>query len=425
MGGYGYGLGRMNRVTLIAGTYQPNRCGVAHYTDRLRVALDKQGVQSIVLTTHDAAQSAYDSTVRGVVRGWGFSDLMPLVQAIQATPTDILHIQHAAGTYGFERAIFLLPLLLQMMGWRKPIVTTVHEYGWWEWQPGFIPPQVLEWLKNWGQHRGWWDREDGFLLTFSDAIITTNSEAEKMIHTRLPWLNQRVFRIPIAANVEVAPIEREKARQVLRQTCNWSDDAQVIAFFGFLHPVKGLETLLSAFKQVVSVQSQARLLLVGGVESLALRGEHATNYWNKLHALVTELGLEQIVHLTGYLSADVASRYLAGADVGVLPFNHGITLKSGSLLTLMAHGLPVITTRHEPPESDLADDRIVRLVTPRDVQGLATAIVELLADSAARSRLGEGSRAFVQGFAWNAIAQAHLKIYQSVVERPKIAYPIC
>ena len=388
MGGYGYGFGRMSRVILIAGTYQPNRCGVAHYTDRLRVALDKQGVQTVVLTSHEATQSACDSTVRSVVRSWGFSDLMPLVQAIRATPTDILHIQHAAGTYGFERAIFVLPLLLKMMGWRKPIVTTVHEYGWWEWQPGFIPPQLLEWLETWGQRRGWWDREDGFLLTLSDAIITTNGEAEKVIHTRLPWLDKRVSRIPIAANVEVVPIEREEARQVLRQTCNWSNDTQVIAFFGFLHPVKGLETLLSAFQQVVSVQPRARLLLVGGVKSLALRGEHATHYWNKLHTLVIELGLEQTVHLTGYVSADVASRYLAGADVGVLPFNHGITLKSGSLLTLMAHGLPVIATRHEPPDSDLADDRIVRLVTPRDVDGLATAIVELLSDSAARSRLG-------------------------------------
>ncbi|HEY9667969.1 MAG TPA: glycosyltransferase [Coleofasciculaceae cyanobacterium] len=410
----------MIQVTLVAGTYQPMRCGVAHYTECLRTALDKQGVPSVILTTHDAAQTACDSRVVGVVRSWGFSELMPLVQAIQATPTDILHIQHAAGTYGFERAIFLLPLLLKLMGWRKPIVTTVHEYGWWEWQPNFIPPQFLEWLKMWGQRRGWWDREDGFLLTHSDAIITTNSDAEKVIHTRLPRLDDRVYRIPIAANVEVASIDKSVARQVLRQTCNWPVDAQIVSFFGFLHPVKGLETLLSAFKQVLSAQPQARLLLVGGVESLALRGEHATNYWNKLYALVSELGLETMVHLTGYLPADVASRYLAGADVGVLPFNHGITLKSGSLLTLMAHGLPVITTRRNPPDCDLADENLVRLVNPRDVEDLATALRKLLADSAARSCLVDAGRAFVGRFAWDAIAKSHLEVYQTVFEQLKI-----
>lgn len=411
----------MIRVTIIAGTYQPNQCGVAHYTDRLRFALDQLGVQSVVLTTRDAAQAACNPGVKGVVRDWSLSDLIPLVQAIRVTPTDILHIHHAAGTYGFKRAIFLLPLLLKMMGWRKPIVTTVHEYGWWEWQPSFIPPRLWEWLKTWGQCRGWWDREDGFLLTLSDAMITTNSDAEKVVHTRLPGLDQRVYRIPIAANVEVAPVERVVARQMLCQTCNWSNDAEVIAFFGFLHPVKGLETLLSAFKQILSVQPKARLLLVGGVESLALRGEQATSYWDKLHALVAELGLEKMVYLTGYLSADTASCYLAGADIGVLPFNHGITLKSGSLLTLMAHGLPVVATRHNPLDRDLADEHLIRLVAPRNVEGLATALMELLADSATRSRLGDAGRVFVQGFTWDAIAQAHLKIYHSVVKQPETA----
>jgi len=144
---------------------------------------------------------------------------------------------------------------------------------------------------------------------------------------------------------------------------------------------------------------------------LALRDEDATRYWNKLHTLVAELGLEKIVHLTGYLPADVASRYLAGADIGILPFNHGITLKSGSLLTLLAHGLPVITTCHDPPEPELADKHIVRLVAPRDVDGLATALIELLSDSLARSRLSEAGSAFIGRFSWDAIAQTHLKVY--------------
>lgn len=79
-----------------------------------------------------------------------------------------------------------MPLILRTFGYRQPIVTTVHEYGWWEWQPKGIPPELLEWLKQWGQQRQWWDREDGFLLTGSQAIITTNVEAESAICDRLP-----------------------------------------------------------------------------------------------------------------------------------------------------------------------------------------------------------------------------------------------
>lgn len=409
------------QVTFIAGTYKPLHCGVAHYTDRLRIALTQAGVQSVVLTTHDAAATTNNPSIIGITSTWKVPDLLPLVRYVVRLQgrsphlsTDILHIQHAAGTYGFERAVFLLPLLLRLSGWHKPIVTTVHEYGWWEWQPNFVPSRFLEWLKMEGQQRGWWDREDGFLLTCSDAIITTNSDAERVIHERLPGLGDRLYRIPIAANIEVAPIQQEAAQQALRQTCNWPTDTDVIAFFGFLHPVKGLETLLSAFKQLTATKPRARLLVIGGIESLALRGEQATQYYHKLHTLISELGLGHRVHLTGYLPADDASRYLAGTDVGVLPFNPGVTLKSGSLLAMLAHGLPVVATHADPPDPDLTAQPIVRLVAPRDAARLAAALIDLLDDAKLRLQLGAAGRAFVQQLTWNAIAQAHLQVYQRV-----------
>lgn len=400
-------------IALIAGTYQPERCGVADYTVRLRDVLDKLGIQSVVLTTYPAAAVANERTVKGVVHNWQFGDLLSLVRAIHNSGADILHIQHAAGTYDFERAIFLLPLLLKVTGWGGKIVTTVHEYGWWEWQPKNIPPQLVEWLKMWGQKRSWWDREDGFLLTLSDALVTTNVDAEKVIQARLPKLSQRVYSIAIAPNVEVAPIERNTARQILREKCNWNQSALVIAFFGFLHPVKGLETLLPAFKQVLATQPQARLLLIGGVESLALGGEDAKKYWDKLHTLVAQLNLSQVVHLTGYVSAETASHYLAGADIGVLPFNHGVTLKSGSLLALLAHELPVIATQHN---TSLPDKLPIELVPPRDIEALAANLLDLLTNSERRMQMSADSRVFMQNFSWQSIAKAHFDIYQSLLK---------
>ena len=400
----------MIQIALIAGTYQPQSCGVAHYTARLRDVLSEDGIKSTVLTTY-AAVLATDTSVQGVVKNWRFSDLVNLVQAVHASGADILHIQHAAGTYGFERAIFLLPLLLKITKWHGKIVTTVHEYGWWEWQPRRVPPQLIEWLKMFGQRRHWWDREDGFLLTLSDAIVTTNAEAEAAIHTRLSALTDRLYSIPIAANVEVATTNREMARQILHEW-NWPTDAVVIVFFGFLHPVKGLETLLPAFKQVLATQPRSRLLLVGGVESLALRGEYAKRYWDKLHALVAELDLTETVHLTGYVSAETASQYLTAADIGVLPFNHGITLKSGSLLALLAHGLPVVATQHT---MSLPEGHPVQLIPARDVNALVTTLQELLNDLSKCADLGDAGRVFIEDFNWAKIGRSHLDIYQKVL----------
>ncbi|MEP0917388.1 glycosyltransferase [Leptolyngbya sp. DQ-M1] len=394
----------MPKVALIAGTYLPDRCGVAHYTARLRSELS---INTIVLTTTEAAKLANDPSVLGVVEDWNLQNLPALVQAVHQTQADLLHIQHAAGTYGFDRAIFLLPIVLRATGWHKPIITTAHEYGWWEWQPKWIPSALLESLKQWGQQQQWWDREDGFLLTQSAAIITTNAEAEKVIVDRLP--DAKVHRIPIGANIDVTACKT--ARQKLLENCGWSEDVTAIAFFGFLHPVKGLETLLKAFQIVVQQQSQARLILIGGVESLALRGAEAKQYWNKLESMISELQLNDRVHMTGYVPGEVASVYLSGADIGVLPFNHGVTLKSGSLLALMAHQLPVIATR----STDSTLTSLVKQIPSRNSDALIHALLELIEDSSERFRLAQQGYQFVHQFNWKTIAEAHLAIYRSVL----------
>ncbi len=411
----------MRRVAMVAGTYSPERCGVAHYTARLRGALDERGVSSVVLTTRDAARGLEDPRVKGVVGGWGMRDLPALVRTVRRERPDVIHVQHAAGTYGFKRAVFFLPPLLRAAGCRAPLVTTVHEYGWWEWEPRGVPPGAVEALKTWGQRRGVWDREDGFLLTGSDALLTTNTHAEAAIADRLPWLISRLRRVPLVANVDIVPVSPEAARDEARSRYGWPLDAEVISYFGFLHPVKGIETLLEAHRRVLQSQPRARLLLIGGVESLAL-GDEATWYWNKLHALIKKLGLDGTVAMTGYVPEEDASLLLSGTDIGVLPFNEGVTLKSGTLLTMLTHGLPVVATRPDPLEPDLVDGRIVRLVERRDAAGLASTFSELLADARQRKRLGEAGRVYTRDLSWPAIAQRHQEVYEAVMQERRSAH---
>jgi glycosyltransferase involved in cell wall biosynthesis len=405
----------VKRVVMVAGTYLPERCGVGHYVQRLRSALDERGVSSLVLTTKEAARDSKDQRVKGVVRGWGLPDLPVLVRSLRRAKPDVIHVQHAAGAYGFKRAVFFLPPLLRAAGCRAPLVTTVHEYGWWEWEPRGVPPGVIEALKIWGQRCGVWDREDGFLLTGSDVLLTTNIHAESSITERLPWLSSRMQRVPLVANVDTASVGRDEARDEARSRYGWPPDAEIAAYFGFLHPVKGIENLLKAHKEVLKRHPKARLLLIGGAESLAL-GNEADWYWNKLQTLARELGLDGTVKMTGYVTEEEASRLLSGADVGVLPFNEGVTLKSGTLLALFAHGLPVVATRPDPPEPDLVNGRLVRLVERRDVAGMSAVLSELLADAPQRARLGEAGRIYTRNLSWSAIAERHEQVYEAVLK---------
>lgn len=407
----------MPRIAFIAGTYHPQRCGVAHYTAHLQQCLHERGFETVVLTTRAAAESVGESGVVGAVDRWHLSELPRLVQAIHASGADLLHIQHAAGTYQFDRSLFLLPLLLRISGWQQSIITTIHEYGWWEWQPKLIPAGLLEGLKVWGQQHGWWDREDGFLLTMSDRIITTNSDASRVVCERLPRLASILHQIQIGANVQASVTHQFESHQHLRMRCGWPPDAKVFAFFGFLHPVKGIETLIQSFQKVVQSHPEARLVLVGGVESLALPRAEADQYWNRLQQLIQDNGLGMFVHMTGYLSPEEVSQCLAGADIGVLPFNHGVTLKSGSLLALFAHRLPVIATRATPPDPELEQPQLLTLVPPKNAVSLAEEMVSLLENLSLQKELGMAGYQFGQQFSWAGIGDRHQELYISLLTR--------
>jgi glycosyltransferase involved in cell wall biosynthesis len=81
---------------------------------------------------------------------------------------------------------------------------------------------------------------------------------------------------------------------------------------------------------------------------------------------------------------------LRAADVLVRPsLNEGM---SNVVLEAMASGLPVVATRTGGLREQIEDDVTGILVSPRDADALANAIVALLQDGGRRVRLGSAAR---------------------------------
>ncbi|MCL6430326.1 MAG: glycosyltransferase [Anaerolineae bacterium] len=400
------------RVAFLPGTFRPDRCGVSHYTERLMGELARRGVECLVLTTHGAARHHGRPDVLGVTPDWGRALLAALPAELVRLRPDVLHIQHAAGSFGYRRPVLWLPTVLRAAVPRLRVAVTAHEYGWWEWHP-----RLLEWawgrLGPWGEARALWDREDGTLLTGADVVIATHKAALQALLDRLPRLAPRIEHVPIGANIAEVAVDRGAARAALRQQYGWQADSFVFAYFGFLHPVKGLEVLLQAFQWLLAVRPWARLILAGGCQSLALDGEAGMNYEAGLRERIARADLEQAVRLTGYLSDEAVSAHLAGADAGVLPFTGGVTLKSGSLLAMWTHGLPVVAT--EPPAVEPPLRQASILVPRRDPDALAEALLRVIDDPGLRSDLAAKARAATAGFRWPAIAERHLRIYERLI----------
>ena len=394
--------GRPLRVLLVCGRLDPQRDGVGDYVVRLADALGAQG--AVVRIVH-VGPPASVAGARSVGAGWGPGALLRAARA--ARGADVVHVQFAPSMYGFRIGVGALPLLIR----RPPLVTTLHEYGWWRWEP--VLPAAL-WRRL--ERRGVADRETALLVPRSRAVVTTNAGHGAAVEERFAGRSVAEA-IPIGANVVVEPgIDRAAARREVRAQLGAAPDAVVAAFFGFVHPVKGVRYLADAVARLAAEGRDVHALVVGGFESLALPGEEAVDFEAELRSLIDDAGVAERVHVTGFRGAAEVSRLLAAADLGVLPFTHGVTAKSGSLLTLLAHGLPTVVTEGEEPEPELVDgDRVVVVRRVRDGDAVADGVRRVLDDPASAGGIAERGRDWAEQRGWPAIGARHLAVYERVV----------
>jgi glycosyltransferase involved in cell wall biosynthesis len=129
-----------------------------------------------------------------------------------------------------------------------------------------------------------------------------------------------------------------------------------------LEPRMGLENLILAFKKILEVKTHV-FLIVGGEGPLT----------QDLKSLATEIGVEDSVKFTGYISDEELPHYYQMADLFILPTRE---LEGFGLVTVeaLASGLPVLGTpvggtkeilEHMGPEflfSDSTPDSMARLI---------------------------------------------------------------
>ncbi|MEJ5265692.1 MAG: glycosyltransferase [Bacteroidales bacterium] len=149
----------------------------------------------------------------------------------------------------------------------------------------------------------------------------------------------------------------------------------IIGMTARLDPIKDHQTLLIAFKKVLSSYPRARLWLVGDG---ALRG--------KLEFLTNQLGIVDRVTFWGNVE-DVYQK-LQQMDI----FVYSTTLREGlgnALSEALACGLPCIVSDLPMMREVAGNEKTVAFFTHQDADDLATKIVEILNDSHLRMQLSQ------------------------------------
>jgi glycosyltransferase involved in cell wall biosynthesis len=244
------------------------------------------------------------------------------------------------------------------------------------------------------RHRERYER----VYRIADALICHTVGSKRQLIEEFHISAERIWVIPHGPMFH--DIERPSVSRA-RQIFSFPPDECVVLWQGFVAPYKGVDFLLEAWKLVQSARPEARLYIAGS---------GAAEYLAQLREKARELALEPSVHMDfRFVPAQELSVLLQAADVIVYPYRE-IT-QSGALLTGLTFGKPVIATDLPAFRETLNGAGL--LVTYGDVQGLADALICLVASPSERQRLG--SQATIAANAWPAIAEQTEKCYQSVL----------
>jgi len=243
-----------------------------------------------------------------------------------------------------------------------------------------------------------------FLLQRVDRFVSVNNQA------RIEFVDMGIDPTRIVHIPNGVPIPSERAfdvrtRQMARERLGLAWE-RITIFAGRLSAEKNLSTLIDAWPLVLVVYPDAHLLLVGD-------GGTFRNVEPQLRHQVAVLGLRERVHFIGRVQNVLD--FLLTADLFVLPSStEGM---SNALLEAMAAGLPVVATRIPGNVGLINEDENGLLIEKLDVEGLASAIIDLFASPETASRLARTARRTAEDrFGIRQVSEQYLALYNALLK---------
>jgi glycosyltransferase involved in cell wall biosynthesis len=391
------------KIGLVTGEYAPMQGGVGDFTREVAKAFVALGHQVFVVTGKSQAAGRtpedHGVQVERVIDGWGWGCWRALSDEARQLGLDVVNIQFQTAAFNMHPAINLLPFACRypFMGWPRPlpIVVTFHDL-----RVPYLFPKA-------GPLR----RQVVLALArYSDAVIITNPEDEVDLKSAIHNPKSKIARIPIGSNI--APhLPEGYRRDEWRARYGVKPDETLIGYFGFLHPLKGGETLIRALAELAAEGRAVKLLHIGGRTGSSDADTNAA-YFARVESLARELGVSGRIAATGFVTSEQVTANFYTADFFALPYVEGASFRHGTFHAALAHGRAIVTTRPSVSLEELRDGENVLLVPPDDSHALAVGIRRVMEDAALRARLERGAAELSRMFTWDRIAAQTVEVYR-------------
>ncbi len=221
----------------------------------------------------------------------------------------------------------------------------------------------------------------------TDVFLAAGDDVAEAWHTELRVAPERIIRFPFLVDSTCYRRLEGAERADKRAGMGLPADAIVITLVNRLSAEKGIDTAIAGIREAMAVlaselRERVRVLIVGDGP---LRAE--TEAW------ITRDGMADCSQMMGEATPEEVASYVGISDVFVYAGTRAIN--SMSVLEAMAAQCAVIaSTQPRSMAALLADGRGVA-IPANDVQALASALAQLVADPQLRLTMGAAARAYI------------------------------
>lgn len=227
-----------------------------------------------------------------------------------------------------------------------------------------------------------------------EVIVCSSYMERELVHAfSLPESKQHV--IPNG----VDPALFAASSTVAKERAQADSDGSIIVFVGRLVREKGVQTLIEATPAIVAACPQAQIVIIG-------KGPMMTDLTAKAH----ELGVEERVHFTGFVSDEERNDWLKRASLAVFPSLYepfGIVA-----LEAMAVAIPVVVADVGGLADVVTHGHNGLKALPGDPSSLAAQVIALLQDRTLATQFADVASAELVLYDWARIADQTIAVYE-------------
>jgi D-inositol-3-phosphate glycosyltransferase len=251
------------------------------------------------------------------------------------------------------------------------------------------------------------------LVEISDGLIAANPDEKLEMINKLGASPSQIHLVPPGVDLELfRPYDPAESRAALDLP-----DGPIILFVGRIDPVKGIDTLLAGFRELLDRRDWAgeepTLVFIGGTIDNSGETSVVSADLQRVQQQAEELGIAGNIIFRGSQPRDKMPLYCSAADVCAVPSRY----ESFGLVAVeaMACGTPIVASRVGGLQFTVRDEQSGLLVPHSNPVALAAALERVIIDEKLYRTLCAGARRAAIRYSWQMISASMVDVYQQLV----------